>query len=109
MSRSGRCWSVPAVPPIPLSNKLADGMMSYGSVGSPPSVIADTILKALRSKRPKTRYAAGQYARPVLLLANCSATGCLIGSSTGWLAGGCRTRQEVPRLEASRNKSDPAP
>ena len=36
--------------------------------GSPPSVIADTILKAVRAKRPKTRYAAGQYAKPVLLL-----------------------------------------
>lgn len=36
--------------------------------GSPPSVIADTVLKALRAKRPKTRYAAGQYAKPVLFL-----------------------------------------
>ena len=34
--------------------------------GSPPSVIADTIIKAVRAKRPKTRYAAGQYARPAL-------------------------------------------
>ena len=36
--------------------------------GSPPSVIADTVFKAVRAKRPKTRYAAGQYAKPVLLL-----------------------------------------
>lgn len=36
--------------------------------GSPPSVIADTVLKAVRAKRPKTRYAAGQYAKPVLFL-----------------------------------------
>lgn len=36
--------------------------------GSPPSVIADTIGKALRAKRPKTRYAAGKYARLLLLI-----------------------------------------
>ena len=35
--------------------------------GSPPSVIADTILKAIRVRRPKTRYAAGKYAKPVVL------------------------------------------
>ena len=34
----------------------------------PPSVIADTIARAIKVKRPKTRYAAGQYAKPLLLL-----------------------------------------
>ena len=48
-------------------NRLTEGMESYDG-GSPPTVIADTVLKALRAKRPKTRYAAGQYAKPVLLL-----------------------------------------
>ena len=48
-------------------NRLTEGMESYDG-GSPPSVIADTVLKAIRAKRPKTRYAAGQYAKPVLLL-----------------------------------------
>ena len=48
-------------------NRLTQGMDSYDG-GSPPSVIADTVLKALRAKRPKTRYAAGQYAKPVLIL-----------------------------------------
>ena len=38
------------------------------SLGSPPSVIADTIYKAVRAKHPKTRYAAGKYARPLLLI-----------------------------------------
>ncbi len=54
---------------------LADGMLnvgarirSSGSVGSPPSVIAETIAKALRASRPRTRYVAGQYAKPLLLL-----------------------------------------
>ncbi len=37
------------------------------ATGSPPSVIADTILKAVRAKHPKTRYAAGKYAKPLLL------------------------------------------
>ena len=41
---------------------------SNQSVGSPPSVIADTIFKAVRAKHPKTRYAAGKYAKPLLLL-----------------------------------------
>ena len=36
--------------------------------GSPPSVIADTVLKAVQARRPRTRYAAGQYARLALLL-----------------------------------------
>ena len=43
------------------------GMDSYEG-GSTPSVIADTVLKAVRAKRPKTRYAAGQYAKAALLL-----------------------------------------
>ena len=47
--------------------RLTEGMESYDG-GSPPTVIADTVLKALRAKRPKTRYAAGQYAKPVLIL-----------------------------------------
>ena len=36
--------------------------------GSPPSVIAETVLKAVRARRPKTRYATGQYAKLALLL-----------------------------------------
>ncbi len=38
------------------------------SLGSPPSVIADTIHKAIRAKHPKTRYIAGKYAKPLLLI-----------------------------------------
>ncbi len=43
--------------------------MSTGPVeqtASPPSVIADVIVKALKARRPKTRYAAGKYAKPML-------------------------------------------
>ena len=54
---------------------FVDGMLdvgarigSGGSVGSPPTVIAETVAKALRADRPRTRYVAGQYARPLLLL-----------------------------------------
>ena len=36
--------------------------------GSPPSVIADTVLKAVQARQPRTRYAAGQYAKMALLL-----------------------------------------
>ena len=35
--------------------------------GSHPSVIANTIFKAVRARRPRTRYVAGQFGRPVLL------------------------------------------
>ena len=48
-------------------NRMTEGMDSYEG-GSPPSVIAGTVLKAVRAKRPKTRYAAGQYAKAALLL-----------------------------------------
>ncbi len=34
---------------------------------SPPSLIADLIVKVIRSPRPKTRYVAGYLARPVML------------------------------------------
>jgi len=33
---------------------------------SPPSVIANTISKALKARRPRTRYAAGKLAKPLL-------------------------------------------
>jgi len=35
--------------------------------GSSPDVIADVIAKAIATRRPKTRYAAGQLARPLIL------------------------------------------
>jgi NAD(P)-dependent dehydrogenase (short-subunit alcohol dehydrogenase family) len=34
--------------------------------GSPPSLVADVIVKAIESRRPRTRYAAGKYARPLI-------------------------------------------
>ncbi len=36
--------------------------------GSPPSVISDLVLRAIRAGRPKTRYAGGQMARPLMFL-----------------------------------------
>jgi hypothetical protein len=36
--------------------------------GSPPSLIAAVIAKAITARRPKTRYVAGKYARPVIAL-----------------------------------------
>jgi len=35
---------------------------------SPPSVIAKVISKAVKSKKPKTRYAAGKFAKPLLFM-----------------------------------------
>lgn len=51
--------------------RVADGMRSrYEKQGSltPPSAIADVVSKAVSSKRPKTRYVAGKYARPLLFI-----------------------------------------
>jgi hypothetical protein len=42
---------------------------SYEKGGaSSPSVIASVILKAIRAKRPKTRYAVGKYAKPLIFV-----------------------------------------
>jgi short-subunit dehydrogenase len=42
---------------------------AYGAgAASPPSLIAEVISSALRAKRPRTRYAAGKFARPVMAL-----------------------------------------
>lgn len=44
--------------------KAQDGMRT----ASPPSVISDLIVRALKARRPKPRYAAGLMARPMLFL-----------------------------------------
>ena len=43
---------------------------SYDKPGaaSPPSLIADTIAKAIAAKRPKTRYAVGKLAKPLIFI-----------------------------------------
>lgn len=46
--------------------KYAREMGERPNGSSPPSVIADTIVKALSARRPRTRYAAGKLARPIL-------------------------------------------
>lgn len=37
-------------------------------MGSDPSVITNLVLKAVRARRPKTRYVAGQYAKPMMFI-----------------------------------------
>lgn len=53
-----------------IAQRMTSSMENLGTdrFGSPPSVIANTILKALRAKLPKARYTAGQYAKPLLCL-----------------------------------------
>jgi short-subunit dehydrogenase len=36
--------------------------------GSPPLVIAKTVSKAIKAKRPRTRYSAGKLAKPILFI-----------------------------------------
>lgn len=49
-----------------VSKSAADSYKKGG--GSPPSVVADTISKAVASDKPKTRYAVGKLARPMIFL-----------------------------------------
>ena len=53
-----------------LANKVARATRAAYDQGasSPPSVIAEEISKALRASRPRTRYVAGKYARPMIAL-----------------------------------------
>ena len=53
----------------PIAKRLATTTEgAFEKTASPPSVIADAIIKALRAKRPKTRYVAGKYARTMLFM-----------------------------------------
>ncbi|MEL6442692.1 MAG: oxidoreductase [Bacteroidota bacterium] len=47
--------------------KAAEASYAKGE-GSPPSVIADVVAKAIGAATPKTRYAAGHMAKPILAL-----------------------------------------
>ena len=47
---------------------MRDRIEDDDSLGSPPSVIANTISKSLRARRPRTRYASGQYAKSSILM-----------------------------------------
>ena len=51
-----------------LAQRVANAIENtYGKgSGSPGTVIADVVAKALRARRPKTRYAAGKYAKMLL-------------------------------------------
>lgn len=53
---------------------MANGMIEASkatytrATGSPPSVVADAVSRAVRAKRPKTRYAVGKYAKLFMTL-----------------------------------------
>lgn len=53
-----------------ISNKLAKSTMELYSKNqlSPPSVIASVVSKAVSAKKPKTRYVAGKFAKPMLFI-----------------------------------------
>ena len=57
-------------PYAPQGNALAGTIASEstGRRSSPPELIAKTIGKAVTARRPKTRYAAGYGAKPMLFL-----------------------------------------
>jgi NAD(P)-dependent dehydrogenase (short-subunit alcohol dehydrogenase family) len=54
-----------------LAQAMAKAMRSsYAKAGSasPPSVVADAILQAVRARRPKTRYVMGKLAKPLMFV-----------------------------------------
>tara|TARA_Y100000034_G_C6805791_1_gene361810 strand:+ start:210 stop:1019 length:810 start_codon:yes stop_codon:yes gene_type:complete len=51
-----------------LTRKLDKVQNESKNVASPPSVITKLVLKAVAAKKPKTRYAAGAYAKPLLFI-----------------------------------------
>lgn len=53
-----------------MAHKVAEATReSYESGGgSPPSVIADLVVQAVQADRPKTRYVAGKYAKPLMFV-----------------------------------------
>ena len=48
--------------------KATEAYMKKSNAASPPSVIADVISKAISTNEPKTRYAAGKLAKPLLFI-----------------------------------------
>ena len=50
-----------------IANRMEARMKRTRPNGSQPAVIADTIFKAIKARRPRTRYVAGKYAKPVVL------------------------------------------
>jgi NAD(P)-dependent dehydrogenase (short-subunit alcohol dehydrogenase family) len=53
-----------------LARKMAEATRKSYEAGnaSPPSVVAETIARALRARRPRTRYAVGKFAKPMITL-----------------------------------------
>jgi hypothetical protein len=54
-----------------MAQGMARAMRStYAKQGaaSPPSVVADALLQAVRSRRPKTRYVIGKMAKPLMFI-----------------------------------------
>ena len=47
-------------------SKVGEEMNKNPKSASPPSVIAETIVKIINSKNPKSRYLVGKYAKPVV-------------------------------------------
>ena len=52
----------------PCSDRIEKMAKAAGDDGSPVTLIADVIVKSAKADRPKTRYAAGKYARRLLTL-----------------------------------------
>jgi short-subunit dehydrogenase len=58
----------PDGPYAPMAKALLAATAKTYDKASPPELIAETIAKAVRAKRPRTRYVAGYMARPSMLL-----------------------------------------
>lgn len=55
---------------VKLTQTVADSIDKFvrDGAGSPPEVIANEVLRAIKARRPKTRYVAGQYAKMTIFI-----------------------------------------
>ena len=55
---------------LPIAKKIERMIKSYQEPGNAadPAVIAKVVSKAIKAKKPKTRYAAGKYGKPLIIL-----------------------------------------
>lgn len=64
VERSGQSAYAPMTRAVALATQNTYGRGN----SSPPTVVASTIARAIRARRPKTRYVVGKFARPLLFL-----------------------------------------
>ncbi len=81
--------------PMPARRPSVAKMLSGAGLASTPEGTGKAIARAATVRRPRTRYAVGLGAKPIILLAACCPTGC----STGW----CGSPSASPTASSGRH------